>query len=99
MVSNVSGCGGAMNILSSNLLIVHSDYISAVSTYISFLILIRALQQIIATISSSISTTVLLGLGPGRPTISGLTVRMVAMDPWKLFRGLVISTLILAVHA
>ena len=79
-----------MNILSTDALIVHSDNISAISTDVSLLVLVRAWQAlevftVICAAGVPTSSGILCLIATTGPAASDLAMRMMPMYAWQFF--------------
>ena len=80
-----------MNILLIDALIVHSDNVSTISTDVSLLVLVRALQAlevftVICTAGVPTGSGVFCLIATTGPATSDLAMRMMPMYAWEFFR-------------
>ena len=96
LLAGASGCW-SMDILSTDALIVHSDNVSAISTDVSLLVLVRALQAlevftVICTAGVPTGSGVFCLIATTGPATSDLAMWMMPMYAWEFFRWLWIAS-------
>ena len=86
----------SVNILRSNLLIIHSNDISIISTYISLFIQLWSLHFIVVAIVGA--TCIFFRLMPGASTISNLAMRVMTMNSRKFLWCFIGSLILTSIH-